>query len=237
MAPDTIIEPLEAALLEMHIELGEAGKGRDRHQEVASHIADQALDLAFVVALAGPAEAVKEQIVRLQLGKGARPLARAITEDAAHRQLGVVVENRLGPTGLLAFVMPEAVRAPRAGTVGWREQKYQGAVGRLDGQLEIDMRREVRLGLSLGAAALGFTLATAHAQTALSDGDREFIEQAAQGGHAEVSMGQSAAESKNPAISAFGKQMVADHSKMNDELAMLAKRKGFEPPASADMAS
>ena len=93
MAPDTIIEPLEAALLEMHIELGEAGKGRDRHQEVASHIADQALDLAFVVALAGPAEAVKEQIVRLQLGKGARPLARAITEDAAHRQLGVVVEN------------------------------------------------------------------------------------------------------------------------------------------------
>ena len=99
------------------------------------------------------------------------------------------------------------------------------------------MRREVRLGLSLGAAALGFTLATAHAQTALSDGDREFIEQAAQGGHAEVSMGQSAAESKNPAISAFGKQMVADHSKMNDELAMLAKRKGFEPPASADMAS
>ena len=99
------------------------------------------------------------------------------------------------------------------------------------------MAPKARLELSLGAAALCFALATAHAQTALSDGDRAFIEKAAQGGHAEVSMGQSAAESKNPAISAFGKQMVADHSKMNDELAMLAKQKGFEPPASADMAS
>jgi hypothetical protein len=28
--------------------------------------------------------------VRLQLGKGARPLALAITKDAAHRQLGVM---------------------------------------------------------------------------------------------------------------------------------------------------
>ena len=95
MAADPVIEPLEAALLEMRIELGEAGEGRDRHQEVAPRIADQALDLAFVVALAGPAEAVEEQVVRLQLGKGARPLALAIAKDAGHRQLGVVVENRL----------------------------------------------------------------------------------------------------------------------------------------------
>ena len=96
MAADTVIEPLEAALLEMRIELGEAGEGRDRHQEVAARIADQALDLAFVVALAGAAEAVEEQVVRLQLGKGTRPLALAITKDAAHRQLGVVVEDRRG---------------------------------------------------------------------------------------------------------------------------------------------
>ena len=54
------------------------------------------------------------------------------------------------------------------------------------------------------------SLRDAIAQTTLSDGDRAFIEQAAQGGQAEVSMGQSAAESKNPAISAFGKQMIAN---------------------------
>ena len=82
--------------LEMRVELREAGDTRDRHQEVASRIADQPLDLALVVALAGPAEAVEEQVVRLQLGEGARPLSRAITQDAGHCQLGVVVENRVG---------------------------------------------------------------------------------------------------------------------------------------------
>ena len=96
MSADPVIEPLEATLLEMGIELGEAGAGRDRHQKVTTRIADQALDFAFVVALAGPAEPVEEQVVRLQLGKGARPLAFAITKDAAHRQLGIVVEHGLG---------------------------------------------------------------------------------------------------------------------------------------------
>ena len=93
MTADPVIEPLEAAVLEMRIELGEAGKGWDRHQKVTARIPNQALDFAFVVALAGPAEPVEEQVVRLQLGKGARPLALAITKDAAHRQLGVVIEN------------------------------------------------------------------------------------------------------------------------------------------------
>ena len=96
MAADPVIEPLEAALLEMGIELGETGEGRDRHQKVAPRVADQALDLALVVALARPAEPVEEQVVRLQLGEGARPLALAITKDAAHRQLGVVVEIDCG---------------------------------------------------------------------------------------------------------------------------------------------
>ena len=93
-----MLEPIEAALLEMRIELGEAGEGWDRHQKAAARIADQALDLAFVVAFARPAEPIEEQIVRLQLGKRARPLALAITEEAADRQLGVVVENRLRRT-------------------------------------------------------------------------------------------------------------------------------------------
>ena len=103
--------------------------------------------------------------------------------------------------------------------------------------MEIDVSQKWKTIWSLSAAALCLAGAPVGAQTTLSEGDRAFIDQAAQGGHAEVSMGQSAAESKNPAISAFGKQMVADHSKMNDELATLAKQKGYEPPASADLAS
>ena len=103
--------------------------------------------------------------------------------------------------------------------------------------MEIDVSQKWKTIWSLSAAALCLAGAPVGAQTTLSEGDRAFIDQAAQGGNAEVSMGQSAAESKNPAISAFGKQMVADHSKMNDELATLAKQKGYEPPASADLAS
>ena len=99
------------------------------------------------------------------------------------------------------------------------------------------MIRDQSLRLSLGAAALCLGLSTAQAQTALGDADREFVEQAAHAGHAEISMGESAAESENAAVSAFGKQMIADHSMMNDELAALAKRKGVEPPTGPDLAS
>ena len=56
---------------------------RHRHQEVAPGVADQPLDLAFVVALARAAEAVGEQVVRLQLGEDPRALARAVARGCA----------------------------------------------------------------------------------------------------------------------------------------------------------
>src|SRR3954453_6808705 len=64
------------------------------HQVVAPSITDQALDLALVVALTRSAKAVEEQVVRLQLGKAARALPSAIAQDAGHRQLGVVIQDR-----------------------------------------------------------------------------------------------------------------------------------------------
>ena len=66
----------------------------DRHHEVAPRIADQPLDLALVVALARPPEAIGEQIVGLQFTEGPRALAPAVSQDARHRQLAVVVEDR-----------------------------------------------------------------------------------------------------------------------------------------------
>src|SRR3954447_20191535 len=69
LAANPVIQPLQTALFEMFIECGEAGRDRNRHQEVAPGIANQALYLALVVALARPAEAVQEQVMRLQLGK------------------------------------------------------------------------------------------------------------------------------------------------------------------------
>jgi putative membrane protein len=88
----------------------------------------------------------------------------------------------------------------------------------------------------LSAISLALAVATAGAQE-LSETDREFISTAAKGGHAEVAAGNMAAESENAAVSAFGKQMVTEHTQMNEELAALAQKKGIEPPSSADLAS
>ena len=97
------------------------------------------------------------------------------------------------------------------------------------------MKSECRVIVSLGFL-LGALAGEAQAQTELSAGDRDFITKAAQGGQAEVAMGKEAAESKAADISAFGKQMIADHTKMNDELAAIAKQKGVAPPDSPSMA-
>ena len=56
----------------------------------------QTLYFAFVIALAGAAEPVLEQVVGLQLGEGAGALTPAIPQYLGHRQLGVVVEDALG---------------------------------------------------------------------------------------------------------------------------------------------
>ena len=69
---------------------------RDGDQEVPPDEADQSLDLALVVALARPAEAVLEQIVGLKLREDARSLPLPIAQDAGNRQLGVVVQDGSG---------------------------------------------------------------------------------------------------------------------------------------------
>ena len=63
---------------------------RHRHQEVAPDEAYQPLDLA----LAGPAEPVLEQVVRLELREDTRSLPRAVAQDPCNRQLRVVVQDR-----------------------------------------------------------------------------------------------------------------------------------------------
>ena len=83
-------------------------------------------------------------------------------------------------------------------------------------------------------AVLCLSASTSFGQAALSESDQQFVEQAAHGGHAEVAMGETASKSENPAISAFGKQMIAEHGKMNQELA--SYRQGpreMEPPLTA----
>jgi putative membrane protein len=69
----------------------------------------------------------------------------------------------------------------------------------------------------------------------LSAADRKFIIQAAQGGMAEVELGKLAIEkASNDDVKQFGKHMIDDHSKANDELKQLAAKKGINLPTSTD---
>jgi putative membrane protein len=61
--------------------------------------------------------------------------------------------------------------------------------------------------------------------------DSDFAIKAAQGGLAEVKMGQLAqGKGTNPAVKSFGNRMVADHGKAGDELKQIASRQSIKLP-------
>ena len=65
--------------------------------------------------------------------------------------------------------------------------------------------------------------------------DRKFMDNAAQGGMAEVQLGQLAQEKgQSQEVKDFGKKMVDDHSKANDQLKQLASQKGVTLPTDLD---
>jgi len=62
--------------------------------------------------------------------------------------------------------------------------------------------------------------------------DQMFVVKAAQGGMAEVAMGNIAKQNGgSDAVKQFGDKMVTDHSKSNDELKQLAQQKGINLPS------
>jgi len=79
----------------------------------------------------------------------------------------------------------------------------------------------------LSGAIVGLFLVcagTLRAQT-VSDGDQQFMNEAASGGMAEVDLGRLAArKGANAQVRSFGNRMVRDHSKANAELKSLASR-------------
>src|SRR4051794_5483653 len=73
------------------------------------------------------------------------------------------------------------------------------------------------------------------AKKMMKSADTGFALKAAQGGLAEVKMGQLAQEkASNPDVKAFGQQMVDDHTKANDELKTLAQGQSMNLPADVD---
>jgi putative membrane protein len=71
--------------------------------------------------------------------------------------------------------------------------------------------------------------------TATTADPAAFVKKAAQDGMTEVALGKVAESmAKDASVREFGQEMVKDHSKANNELAALAKRKGFEVPTALD---
>jgi putative membrane protein len=65
----------------------------------------------------------------------------------------------------------------------------------------------------------------------LSASDKQFVMKAAQGGLAEVQLGQLAAQNGNSdRVKQFGQRMVDDHTKANDQLKQIAEQKGVTIP-------
>ena len=68
-----------------------------------------------------------------------------------------------------------------------------------------------------------------------STADNTFATKAAQGGMAEVELGNLATQkATNDKVKKFGQRMVDDHTKANDELKSIASRKGITLPAEVD---
>src|SRR5207237_4403162 len=66
----------------------------------------------------------------------------------------------------------------------------------------------------------------------LSMSDKKFIKDAADGGLAEVELGQLAAsKGSSDEVKKFGQRMVDDHGKANDQLKQLASSKGVDLPS------
>jgi len=85
--------------------------------------------------------------------------------------------------------------------------------------------------ISLTAAVRAADTNATGGGSSLSEKDKTFMKKAAKGGTMEVVMGQ-VAEQKGQSedVKSFGKRMVTDHGKANDELKSIASKKGVQLP-------
>ena len=85
--------------------------------------------------------------------------------------------------------------------------------------------------ISLAGAAKAETTPTGEGSS-LSAKDKAFMRKAAKGGMMEVAMGKVAEQNaQSEDVKSFGKRMVTDHGKANDELKSIASKKGIQLPS------
>jgi putative membrane protein len=95
-------------------------------------------------------------------------------------------------------------------------------------------------GLLVGLPATGWSASTRHhrAGTKGTASTQQFIKSAAVGGLAEVELGKLAQDkASNDKVKDFGKRMVDDHGKANEELQRVASQKNIQMPSDLDAKS
>lgn len=97
------------------------------------------------------------------------------------------------------------------------------------------------LGLSLAAGTVSFAadrpsnIATSETKSKLDAKDWKFLKEAAEDGMAEVRLGEMAKQqASQPQVKDLGTQMIADHTKANEELKSIAAKKGLTFPSDVD---
>jgi putative membrane protein len=90
--------------------------------------------------------------------------------------------------------------------------------------LQVSVIAFVTLGLGLG---VGWAQTSSDSKSStVSEKDRKFMHKAAKGGMMEVAMGKMAEQNaQSEDVKSFGKRMVTDHGKANDELKSIAAQK------------
>jgi putative membrane protein len=93
--------------------------------------------------------------------------------------------------------------------------------------------------IAFGSGAYAQNNANANAPSGsgsqMSAQDRKFAREAAQGGLAEVELGQLATQKgQNAQVKQFGQRMVDDHSKANDQLKSIASKNNIQLPTATD---
>jgi len=101
----------------------------------------------------------------------------------------------------------------------------------------MNMPQRALAGLAVTILFAGISMAQKESASRLA-ADNRFITKAAEGGMAEVEMGQLAVQhASSEKVKAFGQRMIDDHSKANDELKKIASQKGVTLPSTIDAKS
>jgi putative membrane protein len=99
----------------------------------------------------------------------------------------------------------------------------------------ISVRLTACAGVCIGGLALAQNSSNQHmdqgTQKMMSSADTTFAMKAAQGGMAEVKLGQLAVDkASNPDVKTFGQRMIDDHTKANDQLKSICSAENMTPP-------